>query len=95
MVVIINYYYDYYYVALPRKPRKSNLVSFRELNSARQDFEIILNKFSKNTEMLIFTGFGKRPEAFFYENQSISDLFDFESSFQNCFWNVYSTSGSS
>jgi hypothetical protein len=35
----------------------------------------------------------ERDDKIFYENQSIRDLFDFESSFQNCFWNLLRISG--
>jgi hypothetical protein len=34
----------------------------------------------------------KRDLKIFYENQSIRGFFDFQSSFQNCFWNLFSTS---
>jgi hypothetical protein len=37
-------------------------------------------------------GLGKRPQAIL-QNQSIRGFFGFESSFQNCFWNLLSTSG--
>jgi hypothetical protein len=35
---------------------------------------------------------GKRPQGL-HRNQSIRGFFGFKSSFQNCFWNVFSTSG--
>jgi hypothetical protein len=37
-------------------------------------------------------GLGKRPQGIL-QNQSIRGFFGFESSFQNCFWNLLSTSG--
>jgi hypothetical protein len=45
-------------------------------------------------KMPALSGLGKRPQGFFfYKNQSINGFFSFEYSFQNCFWNVFSTSG--
>jgi hypothetical protein len=38
------------------------------------------------------SGLGKRPQGIL-RNQSIRGFFDFKSSFQNCFWNVFSASG--
>jgi hypothetical protein len=35
----------------------------------------------------------KRDHKVCHENQSIRGLFSFEFSFQNCFWNLFSTSG--
>jgi hypothetical protein len=35
----------------------------------------------------------ERDHKVFYGNQSIRRFFDFECSFQNCFWNLSSTSG--
>jgi hypothetical protein len=35
----------------------------------------------------------ERDHKVFYENQSICGFFGFKSSFQNCFWNIFSTSG--
>jgi hypothetical protein len=35
----------------------------------------------------------ERDYKVFYGNQSIRGFFDFEFSFQNCFWNLSSTSG--
>jgi hypothetical protein len=37
----------------------------------------------------------ERHNKVFSENRSIRGLFGFESSFQNCFWNIFSSSGSS
>jgi hypothetical protein len=37
-------------------------------------------------------GLGKIPQGIL-QNQSIRGFFGFESTFQNCFWNVFSTSG--
>jgi hypothetical protein len=34
-----------------------------------------------------------RDRKVFYENQTIRGLFGFESSFQNCIWNLFITSG--
>jgi hypothetical protein len=34
----------------------------------------------------------ERDNKVFFENQRIRGLFGFESSFQNCFWNLFSTS---
>jgi hypothetical protein len=39
------------------------------------------------------SGFGKRQNKVFSENQSIRGLFGFETGFQNCIWNLFSASG--
>jgi hypothetical protein len=36
---------------------------------------------------------GMRPQKVFHENQSIRGFFSFESSFQNCFWKLFRSSG--
>jgi hypothetical protein len=38
------------------------------------------------------SGLGKSPKGFL-RNQSIRGFFGFKSGFQNCFWNLFSTSG--
>jgi hypothetical protein len=38
------------------------------------------------------SGLGKRQQSIL-RNQSARGFFDFESSFQNCFWKVFTTSG--
>jgi hypothetical protein len=35
----------------------------------------------------------ERDPKVYYENISMRGFFDFESSFQNCYWNLFSTSG--
>jgi hypothetical protein len=42
-------------------------------------------------KMSSLSGLGKRPQGIL-RNQSIRGLFGFQSNFQNCFWNVFSTS---
>jgi hypothetical protein len=54
--------------------------------------EIILNSYSRNTENAHFEWLGKQTTRYF-RNQSTRGSFGFESCFQNCFWNVFSTSG--
>jgi hypothetical protein len=46
----------------------------------------------KTLKMLLLSGFGKRQQDI-SENQSIRGSFGFESIFQNCVWNLFSTSG--
>jgi hypothetical protein len=56
---------------------------------ARQVPEIIFNESSKNTDdSLISFGSKSEPKVFFV-HQSICGLFGFESSFQNCFWDLF------
>jgi hypothetical protein len=43
-------------------------------------------------QMPSLSGWGKRPQGIL-RKQSTSDFFGFESSFQNCFWNLFITSG--
>jgi hypothetical protein len=43
-------------------------------------------------KMPSLSGLGKRQQGIL-QNQSIRGFFGFNSSFQNCFWNVFSTSG--
>jgi hypothetical protein len=43
-------------------------------------------------KMPSLSGLGKRPQGIL-RNQSIRGFFGFKFSFQNCFWNVFSTSG--
>jgi hypothetical protein len=43
-------------------------------------------------KMPSLSGLGKGPQGIL-RNQSIRGFFGFKSSFQNCFWNVLSTSG--
>jgi hypothetical protein len=43
-------------------------------------------------KMPSLSGLGKRPQGIL-RNQSIRGFFCFKFSFQNCFWNVFSTSG--
>jgi hypothetical protein len=45
-------------------------------------------------KMSSLSGLGKRPQAIL-RNQSIRGFFGFKSIFQNCFWNIFSTSGMS
>jgi hypothetical protein len=42
--------------------------------------------------MLSLRGLGKRPQGIL-QNQSTRGFFGCESGFQNCFWNLFSTSG--
>jgi hypothetical protein len=46
----------------------------------------------KALEMPSLSGLGKRPQGIL-RNQSTRGFFGFEFSFQNCFWNLFSTSG--
>jgi hypothetical protein len=63
---------------------------------ARQFPELILNESSKNTEKALIKWLRKETETTFSENQSIRGFFGLvEFSFQNCFWNLLSTSDSS
>jgi hypothetical protein len=43
-------------------------------------------------KMPSLSGYGKRPQGIL-RNQIICGFFGFKFSFQNCFWNVFSTSG--
>jgi hypothetical protein len=47
----------------------------------------------KTLKMPLLSGFGMRPQGISQKNQSIRGLLGVESSFQNCFWNLFSTSG--
>jgi hypothetical protein len=51
-------------------------------------------KIPETLKMTYLSGLGKRPQGIL-RNQSRRGFSGFESSFQNCFWNVFSTSGSS
>jgi hypothetical protein len=46
---------------------------------------------SKTLKIPSLSDLGKRPQGIL-RNQSTRDFFGFEFSFQNCFWNVFSTS---
>jgi hypothetical protein len=44
----------------------------------------------KTLKMPCLNRSGKRRQGIFYENQSIRGFFDFEFSFQNCLFNLFS-----
>jgi hypothetical protein len=59
---------------------------------ARQDPETILMSIPETLKTPFWSGLGKRHKGML-RNQSTRGFFGFESSFQNCFWYVFSTSG--
>jgi hypothetical protein len=65
---------------------------FFKIFSAREVSELILNASSKNTENTLIEWLRKKANVI-YENQSMRGFFGFESSFQNCFWNLFSICG--
>jgi hypothetical protein len=48
--------------------------------------------FQKHWKCLLWVAWESEPQGIL-RNQSIRGFFGFKSSFQNCFWNVFSTSG--
>jgi hypothetical protein len=66
---------------------------FLRLFPAPQVSEIILIESSKTTQNALIERLRNETTKVFHENQSIRILFEFNSFFQNCFWNLFSTSG--
>jgi hypothetical protein len=49
--------------------------------------------FPTTLKTTLIQGLRKEITRYFTKNQSIRGFFDFESSFQNCIWNLFNTSG--